>query len=88
MTAAWQVFERPDTLTDLLPETEPMPPRRVLMRDKTLPHQIQLNYSTKRGQMHVVVGCNCGRLRRVVTDADEALGHYRDHLTREGVDHE
>lgn len=73
-----------DPFEDLLPSSEPMPPRRVLLRDPTLPHQIQLNYSytTVEGRKQiVVVNCNCGRLRRIITDATEALGYYRDHLT-------
>lgn len=73
---------------DLLPETGPMPPRRVLMRDPTLPHQIRLDYSSRLGEgIHsVVVGCNCGGLRKPVVTAEYALALYRDHLTREGVD--
>ena len=75
---------------DLLPETGPMPPRRVLMADKTLPHQIKLNYSMVRGTFHaLVVQCNCGRLRRIIptgdTAARDALDRYHAHLVKEGV---
>lgn len=74
---------------DLLPETGPMPQPRVVMRDPTLPHQIKLDYRRVHRNVRtivVVVGCNCGRLHRVITDADRALIAYRNHLTREGVD--
>jgi hypothetical protein len=69
---------------DLLPETGPMPPRRVLMRDRSLPHQIIISIEG-HGQ-RLTVGCNCGSLHRAITDAVEARDAYRAHLTREGID--
>lgn len=73
----------------VFPETGPMPPRRVLLADRTLPHQIQINQAqtSYRGKRtaRLYVDCNCGRLHRVITTAEEALTRYRDHLAKEGA---